>query len=44
VKEYWAKKAERADLDDDKVSRVKKAYIENSADPSNLRYGYVLKG
>jgi uncharacterized protein len=34
----------RADLDDDKVSRAKKAYLENGADPSNLRYGYVLKG
>jgi hypothetical protein len=33
----------RAGLETDRVTAVKARYLDNGADPSNLRYGYVLK-
>jgi hypothetical protein len=32
----------KAGLETDGVAAVKAAYLRNGADPSNLRYGYVL--
>jgi len=34
----------KAGIEDDRFVKIKKAYLENGASPSNLRYGYVLKG
>ena len=34
----------KAELENDRVTAAKAAYLQNGADPSNLRYGYVLKG
>jgi uncharacterized protein len=34
----------KAGLETDRVTAAKAAYLRNGADPSHLRYGYVLKG
>lgn len=34
----------KAGLDGDRFAALKAEYLRNGADPSNLRYGYVLKG
>jgi len=34
----------KAGLEGDRFAALKAEYLRNGADPSNLRYGYVLKG
>lgn len=41
IYKYQVKKA---GLETDRVTAAKAAYLRNGADPSHLRYGYVLKG
>ncbi len=34
----------KAGIENDRFVKIKEAYLRNGASPSNLRYGYVLKG